>query len=105
MSGGLGRCASGGGEEGMNWEEACISASDMLDESLDPAEQRDVRIAKRIQETTENTPVVSQWRGPEDVLPVEEALKRHEVSPVVKRFGTWAVTSYGVECLATYYPI
>ena len=26
-------------------------------------------------------------------------------SKVVKRFGQWVVTSYGVECLDHYYPI
>jgi hypothetical protein len=26
-----------------------------------------------------------------------------EVSPIIKRFGTWAVTTYGVECLSEKY--
>jgi hypothetical protein len=34
-----------------------------------------------------------------------EAMKRFEVSPLIKRFGTWAVTTYGIESLTTYYPI
>lgn len=38
------------------------------------------------------------------------ALRRYgqehfEVGRVVKQFGTWAVTPYGVECLSYYYPI
>lgn len=36
-------------------------------------------------------------------ITVEEAMRRFEVSPIVKRFGTWAVTTYGVECLANNY--
>ena len=36
---------------------------------------------------------------------LEEALRRFEVSPIIKRYGTWAVTTYGVECLSTNYPI
>ena len=38
-------------------------------------------------------------------ISVTEAVKRFDVSPVIKRFGTWAVTTYGVECLSSYYPI
>lgn len=38
-------------------------------------------------------------------VPLEEAVRRFDVSPIVKRFGTWAVTTYGVECLVTEYPI
>ena len=28
-----------------------------------------------------------------------------DISPIIREFGTWAVTSYGVECLVRYYPI
>lgn len=40
-------------------------------------------------------------------VPYVEALRRSDISKkdVVKRFGTWVVTKYGVECLAHYYPI
>lgn len=34
-----------------------------------------------------------------------EAGTRLEVGKIVKQFGTWAVTEYGLECLAHYYPI
>jgi TIR domain/CHAT domain len=36
---------------------------------------------------------------------LEEALRRFEVSPIIQRYGTWAVTTYGVESLSTKYPI
>ena len=33
-------------------------------------------------------------------------LKRDfRVSTIIKKFGKWAVTVYGVECLVRYYPI
>lgn len=36
---------------------------------------------------------------------VEQARRINDVSPIIKRCGTWAVTEYGVECLTTRYPI
>lgn len=36
---------------------------------------------------------------------LEQVVERLDVSPVIERFGTWAVTTYGVECLQHYYPI
>lgn len=36
-------------------------------------------------------------------ITLEEALRRFEVSPIIKRYGTWAVTTYGVECLCYKY--
>lgn len=39
------------------------------------------------------------------ILSFEEACEKNNVSPVVGRFGTWVVTTYGLECLAYYYPI
>lgn len=36
---------------------------------------------------------------------VKEAIKRNDISPILKIFGTWAVTSYGIESLTQYYPI
>jgi len=37
--------------------------------------------------------------------PVIEAAVQLRVSPIIDRFGTWAVTDYGVECLTTTYYI
>lgn len=39
------------------------------------------------------------------VVPLEQAAERNDVSPIIRRFGTWAVTEYGVECLISYYAI
>lgn len=39
------------------------------------------------------------------VITVEESIHKFDVSPIIKRFGTWVVTTYGVECLSTHYPI
>lgn len=36
-------------------------------------------------------------------ITLEEAMRRFDVSPIVKRFGTWAVTTHGVECLSFSY--
>lgn len=38
-------------------------------------------------------------------IALEEAIRRFDVSPIIKRYGSWAVTTYGVECLSTSYPI
>jgi hypothetical protein len=38
-------------------------------------------------------------------IPVKIAAKQQELSPIRYRFGSWAVTTYGVECLIAYYPI
>jgi len=35
----------------------------------------------------------------------DEERARYDVSPIIKRFGTWAVTEYGVECMVEHYPI
>jgi hypothetical protein len=39
------------------------------------------------------------------VRTVAEWCRVHEVSPIVKRFGQWVVTSYGLENLCTNYPV
>jgi hypothetical protein len=62
-------------------------------------------LKERLAETTDNGPAVEQYREPEYTLTVEEAMRRHDLSPIIRRFGTWAVTTYGIECLAAYYPI
>lgn len=36
---------------------------------------------------------------------VPEAMILFDVSPILKRFGTWAVTEYGIECLTSSYAI
>lgn len=38
-------------------------------------------------------------------ITLEEAVSRFDVSPIIKRYGTWAVTIYGVESLSAHYPI
>ena len=40
-----------------------------------------------------------------ETITIEEAVRRFEVSPIIQRFGTWAVTTYGLECLSVYYAI
>ncbi|WP_181357759.1 TIR domain-containing protein [Stenomitos frigidus] len=40
-----------------------------------------------------------------EIVTLEEAIKRFDVAPIIKHYGTWAVTTYGVECLSTYYSI
>lgn len=39
------------------------------------------------------------------VVTLSEAVEMFDVSPLIKRFGSWAVTEYGVECLSTHYAI
>ncbi len=41
----------------------------------------------------------------EVVIDADRAVKNYEVSPIIKQFGIWVVTSYGLECLWHYYPI
>lgn len=43
--------------------------------------------------------VGNQW------LAVDEAARRFGLAPIIRRFGTWAVTECGVECLAHPYVI
>lgn len=49
------------------------------------------------------------WAAPtafrDEIITLPEAIRRFDISPIIKIFGTWAVTKYGVECLVTYYPI
>lgn len=40
-----------------------------------------------------------------DFITLSDACQRFDVSPILRQFGTWAVTRYGVECLTFYYPI
>jgi hypothetical protein len=40
-----------------------------------------------------------------EVISIEEAVNRFEISPIIERFGTWVVTTYGIECLSIHYPI
>lgn len=53
------------------------------------------------------TPFRAGPRRPYKTIAYDEALRQHDIPPddVIKRFGTWVVTEYGIECLATYYPI
>lgn len=38
-------------------------------------------------------------------LTLDQIIEWLEISPIVRRFNTWVVTTYGVECLVEYYPI
>lgn len=38
-------------------------------------------------------------------LTLDQVITWLEISPIIRRFNSWAVTTYGVECLAEYYPI
>jgi len=40
-----------------------------------------------------------------EIISMEEAVRRFEISPIIKRFGTWVVTTFGVECLSISYPV
>ena len=40
-----------------------------------------------------------------EIRSVRRAAKELALDPIVERFGTWAVTSYGLECLSTEYQI
>ena len=42
---------------------------------------------------------------PKGEITLNEAIERFDISPIVRVFSAWAVTSYGLECLTTYYPI
>jgi len=38
-------------------------------------------------------------------MTLSEVIENFEISPIVKRFGQWVVTDYGLECLVINYPI
>ena len=40
-----------------------------------------------------------------EIITIDEAIRRFEISPIIQRFGTWVVTTFGLECLSTYYAI
>ncbi len=40
-----------------------------------------------------------------DPKQLRQAMREHDVSPILQRFGAWAVTTYGIECLEQHYPI
>lgn len=39
------------------------------------------------------------------LLALTEAIKRYHLAPILRRFGSWAVTEHGVECLVWFYDI
>jgi hypothetical protein len=41
----------------------------------------------------------------DDDAKLRKAIEYYDVAPIVKRFGAWVVTTYGIECLKFYYPI
>ena len=41
----------------------------------------------------------------EDEARLQKAIEAFDVDPIIRRFGSWAVTTYGVESLVSYYPI
>ncbi len=51
-----------------------------------------------------NEPVKLPYR-PYKEISLAEAIKWHDVGKIKQRFGTWVVTDWGIECLASYYPI
>lgn len=75
--------------------------ADDLDKMQGPKRHKRERLAS----TIENGPLVQSSYDPDTYWSVEEAIERFDLSPIVQRFGTWAVTSYGVECLAARYYI
>jgi len=38
-------------------------------------------------------------------ISLEDAMQQHDISPLVLPFAQWAITTYGLECLATRYHI
>ncbi len=36
---------------------------------------------------------------------IEEIIEDKNISNIIKRFGQWVVTDFGLECLFNYYPI
>lgn len=38
-----------------------------------------------------------------DDVPLDEAIRCFDISPIIERYGSWAVTEFGVECLETQY--
>lgn len=51
-------------------------------------------------QSTHEQPVITIHK---EVIDLDEAIKRFEISPIIKRFGTWVVSTYGVECLSAPY--
>lgn len=41
----------------------------------------------------------------DDEVPVQTAAELVECGPILDRRGRWAITEFGIECLAMYYPI
>lgn len=43
--------------------------------------------------------------GRDDEVPVQKAAEYVKCGPILDRHGRWAITEFGIECLAMYYPI
>lgn len=41
----------------------------------------------------------------DDEAQIQKAIKFYNIAPILKRFGDWVVTTYGIQCLKSNYPI
>ncbi len=48
--------------------------------------------------------IVELWDSNE-IISVDEAKEWQDIKKIIKRFGDWVITDYGMESLALYYPI
>src|SRR3954464_11929296 len=75
-----------------------------LSEAVERLEPFKPSMFERLLEGTENTTTVKERFG-SLAVDVEEQITGLEISPLIRRFGTWAVTDYGIECLVSDYSI
>ena len=77
----------------------------ILTEAVQPSQTSPPQVPKSSKDFHNSSCGEVALRDSTQVITLEEAIRRFDVSPVIKRYGTWAVTTWGVECLSTYYPI
>lgn len=60
-------------------------------------------LLEQLRQMTRNTKHVLTYHG--RYITVKEAREQFEIPPIIRRFGTWAVTRDGLDCLMLEYSI
>lgn len=75
---------------------ARLEVVNLADVDLDTEDPQEVAYRRHVTHTTREMLAST---------PLETLRKRYDVAPVHKQFGSWAVTTYGLECLTDQYAI
>jgi hypothetical protein len=73
-----------------------ISVGDLLATDREVLQARDAQYLEHVRHTTRTELATTK---------LSVLRRRHDVSPIRVQFGSWAVTTYGLECLVSHYAI